>query len=69
VARVQLPAMAEYFKGFFLVQTPLNDTTQPVDIKEEGLFPTTDRKCQNNTPKLPPVGRRWTVPIEKISGN
>jgi len=59
VARVQFPAMAEYFKGFCLAdhtpsnppepawqkmaQSPLNDATQPVDIEEEGRSPTTDR--------------------------
>jgi len=52
VARVQFPATAEYFKGFFpadrtlptrpepgwqkMAQSPLNDTTQPVDSEEEG---------------------------------
>jgi len=58
VTRVQFPAMVEYFKRFFLAdhtlptraepawqkmaQSPLNDTTQPVDSEEEGRSPTTD---------------------------
>jgi len=60
VARVQFPATAEYFKGFFsadrtlpirpepswqkMAQSPLNDTTQPVDSEEEGRSPNTDRR-------------------------
>jgi len=52
VARVQFPVTAEYFKDFSLAdrtlptrpepawqkmaQSPLNDTTQPVDSEEEG---------------------------------
>jgi len=48
MARVQFPAMAEHFQGFSpashtlfnlfrasLAQSPLNYTTQPVDIKKE----------------------------------
>jgi len=58
VARVQFPATAEYFKGFFPNwshsanpslasvaengQSPLNDTAQPVDSEEEGRSSTTD---------------------------
>jgi len=51
VARVQFPATAEYFKGTRhelawqkMAQSPLNDTTQPVDSEEEGRSPTTDRR-------------------------
>ena len=50
--------MAEYFKESFpdtlptrpepawqkMAQSPLNDTTQPVDIEEEGWSPTMDRR-------------------------
>jgi len=52
LSRVYFPAMAEFFKGFSLAdqillthpyprwqkmaQSPLNGTTQPVDIEEEG---------------------------------
>jgi len=58
VARVQFPATAEYFKGFSLTdrtlptrpepawqkmaQSPLKDTTQPVDSEEEGRVLGTD---------------------------
>jgi len=57
VARVQFPATAEYFKGFSLAlptrsqpawqkmaQSPLKDTTQPVDSEEEGQSSTMDRR-------------------------
>jgi len=60
VARVQFPATAEYFKGFFLAdhtlpthpeptwqtmaQSALNDTAQPVDNEEEGRSSTKDKK-------------------------
>ena len=64
IARVQFPVMAGYFKEFFLAdhtvatgsepawqkmaQSPLNGITQPVDIEEEGLRPTTDRQWLGN---------------------
>jgi len=60
VALVQFPAMAEYFEGFSLAdrtlptrpepawqkmaQSPLNDTTHPVDSEEEGRSSTMDRR-------------------------
>ena len=60
VARVQFPATAEYFKGFFpadrtlptrpepawqkMAQSPLKYTTQPVDSGEEGRSSTMDRR-------------------------
>ena len=68
VARVQFPTVAGYFKRFFLAdnpmptcpepvwqkttQSPLNDTTQPVDIKEEGQSSTMDRQWLKNEMKV-----------------
>jgi len=59
VARVQFQIVSEYFKGFSLADhtlptrlvpawqkmalSPLNGTTQPVDIEEEGWSPTMGR--------------------------
>jgi len=63
MARGHFPTVEEYFKGFSLayhtlptrlepawqnmIQSPLNGTTQPVDVEEEGQRPTTDRQRLN----------------------
>jgi len=65
VARVQFPAMVEYFKAFSLAdhtlptrpepawqkmaQFPLNGATQPVDSEEEGRSLTMDRQWLKKT--------------------
>jgi len=74
VARVQFPATAEYFKGFFpadrtlstrpepawqkMAQSPLKNTTQPVDSEEEGRSSTMDRRWNKTKTKTTEVARK-----------
>jgi len=76
VARVRFPTTAEYFKGFSLAdrtlstrpepawqkmaQSPLNDTTQPVDSEEEGRSSIMDRQWL-----IEKNGWRWHIPVGK----